>query len=95
MVEVPYQAGWETGSYRVDFEWERYLLYGEVDGAVKYTDVEAVRAEKIRQEWLERDHVVLRWSYAQAVHSSDAAFMARIEAAMAKGLRLRRLLGTD
>jgi hypothetical protein len=94
-VEVPYDAGWEIRYYRVDFEWERYLLFGEVDGAVKYTDIESVRAEKVRQERLEFDHVMIRWSFAQAVHSSDAEFVARLEKYMARGLRLRRLLATD
>jgi len=94
-VEVPYDAGWELRHYRVDFEWQRYVLYGEVDGASKYTDIEAVRAEKVRQEYLEGDHVMIRWSFAQAVYSSDQAFVARIEAAMARGLRLRQLLGMD
>jgi very-short-patch-repair endonuclease len=81
------------GGYRVDFYWERHRLIGEVDGMVKYDDPGVLAAEKVRQEGLEERYACIRWTYAQAVRSSDEAFTARLTAAFARGDRLRRLLG--
>jgi very-short-patch-repair endonuclease len=78
--------------YRTDFYWEAHRLIGEVDGMVKYQTPADLAAEKIRQEHLEGTHVVIRWTWAQIVHTTDAEFSARLQAAMLRGDRLCRLL---
>lgn len=47
---------------RTDFLWE-FAVVGEADGLEKYDDLSVLRAEKLRQERLERAGlVVVRWT---------------------------------
>jgi hypothetical protein len=49
---------------RTDFLWEQFGVVGEADGLTKYDDIErlSLRAEKLRQELLERTGlIVVRW----------------------------------
>jgi hypothetical protein len=47
---------------RVDFLWRQFRVVGEADGMTKYTDAEALRAEKRRQLIREdADFLVVRW----------------------------------
>jgi very-short-patch-repair endonuclease len=50
---------------RVDFLWEEQRVVGEADGMLKYDDPVALRAEKLRQERIERTgRAVVRWGFA-------------------------------
>jgi hypothetical protein len=56
----------------VDFLWEAYGVAGEADGMVKYATADVLRAEKLRQERIEQDGlVVVRWTWAEAYHRPD------------------------
>jgi very-short-patch-repair endonuclease len=81
-------AGW----VRVDFYWDQHLLIGEVDGMVKYVAKSDLVEEKLRQERLEEQRAVIRWTWAQAVLSTDEQLLARLNAAFVRGDRLRTLL---
>jgi hypothetical protein len=53
-----------TTSYRLDFFWRAQRVVGEADGLMKYTDPDVLRAEKVRQEDLERKALtVVRWTW--------------------------------
>lgn len=68
---------------RVDFFWREFGVVGEADGLMKYSDIAALRAEKLRQEDLE-DHglVVVRWGYGEL--SDLDAFIARLNRAFVR-----------
>ena len=63
----------DAGRYaRVDFLWDEERVIGEADGLSKYSTIEALRAEKIRQEDLEaRGFVVVRWTTAEMSASPE------------------------
>ena len=59
-------------------------MIGEADGLLKYTDATVLRAEKRRQERLERaGHVVVRWSWAE-ITTAPEAVAARILGAFSR-----------
>jgi Protein of unknown function (DUF559) len=77
--------GW---SARVDFLWPEERTIGEADGLTKYADMDALRAEKLRQERLEQlGFVVVRMTWAQVVREPGHT-AARIRAAFERGRRL-------
>lgn len=80
------------GMARVDLDWAKRLVVGEVDGRVKYDEPNALWDEKRRQEALEEFRVVIRWTWQQAV-APDEHFRARLLAAFRRGDRLRQLMG--
>lgn len=54
--------------WRVDFIFGERVI-GECDGAVKYSDPQALWREKKRQEDLEQaDYIVVRWTWEEIVH---------------------------
>jgi len=54
--------------WRVDFLFGERVI-GECDGAVKYSDSQALWREKKRQEDLEQaDYIVVRWTWEEIVH---------------------------
>lgn len=68
--------------YRLDFYWEAQKVIGEADGLSKYTDPGVIRAEKLRQEDLERlDKKVVRWTWRQMVVQTPAT-IARLREAL-------------
>jgi hypothetical protein len=73
---------------RVDFFWRRQRVVGEADGLLKYDeDPLALRAEKTRQERLERtDATVVRWGWAD-VTDQPADLIRRVKDALRKGER--------
>ena len=73
---------------RADFYWEEFGLVGEADGAVKYTDEQALFREKERRDAVEERYQVIRWTWRQA-HASDEQFRARLLAAIARATARR------
>lgn len=75
----------------VDFYWKDEGVVGEADGMFKYDeDPNAHRAEKIRQERLERlGFIVVRWTYDD-VARNPALVVARVRDALRRGLARRR-----
>lgn len=72
----------DTGpaSYRTDFYWKRHGLVGEADGLAKYVEAADLRAEKVRQERLERLGLrVVRWTWRDLLVDTDET-IARIRA---------------
>ncbi|MFN2624952.1 MAG: hypothetical protein ABR520_02565 [Mycobacteriales bacterium] len=66
--ELQVVLGDDTGTTaRVDMLWRAQRTIGEADGMSKYTSPEVLRAEKLRQEWLEEDvqYGVVRWTPLQ------------------------------
>ncbi len=75
-LRLPTPQAWvrsDAGKYvRVDFLWDEERVIGEADGLNKYSTVEALRAEKIRQECLEaRGFQVVRWTAAEMSGSPE------------------------
>lgn len=70
---------------RSDFWWEAQRVAGEADGLAKYTDIDVLRREKLRQERLEAAGVrVVRWTWDDIYRPGPAR---------RTGARLRRILG--
>ena len=68
-------------TFRLDFFWEEYGVAGEADGFQKYTSPEVLRAEKIRQELIERRGIkIVRWTMRE-IRFATVPTLARIEAA--------------
>jgi hypothetical protein len=66
----------------VDFLWEAYGVVGEADGMMKYADADVLRTEKLRQERIEQDGlVVVRWTWAEAYRRPDVVAY-RVESAL-------------
>jgi very-short-patch-repair endonuclease len=62
-----------AASYRVDFFWRAQRVVGEADGLGKYDSVDVLRAEKVRQERLERlGLTVVRWTWRDMLVDTDA-----------------------
>jgi hypothetical protein len=62
---------------RVDFLWPEAMLVVELDGMAKYTEPNALRDEKRRQNALvAQGFVVLRFSWADVVHRPNAVLEA-------------------
>ncbi|CAB4917402.1 unannotated protein [freshwater metagenome] len=63
----------DAGRYaRVDFLWDEERVIGEADGLSKYSTIEVLRAEKMRQEELEaRGFAVVRWTAAEMSASPE------------------------
>jgi hypothetical protein len=60
-------------SYRLDFFWAEQRVVGEADGMTKYDDIAILRAEKVRQERLERLGLrVVRWTWREMLVETDA-----------------------
>jgi hypothetical protein len=58
--------------YRLDFFWKEQGVVGEADGMNKYDDIAALRAEKVRQERLERlGLTVVRWNWREMMVETD------------------------
>jgi very-short-patch-repair endonuclease len=65
-------------TFRLDFFWEEYGVAGEADGLQKYIEPEVLRAEKLRQELVERFGIkVVRWNYRE-IRFETTATLARI-----------------
>jgi very-short-patch-repair endonuclease len=72
-----------AGCYRVDFLWPAQRVIGEADGLGKYDGAASLRAEKLRQEDLERlGYRVVRWTWRDMVVDPERTIG-----------RLRRALG--
>jgi very-short-patch-repair endonuclease len=72
-----------TTEYRADFYWKARRVIGEADGMAKYDEPAALRAEKLRQERLERaGFAVVRWTWDEMLNQTDAT-IARIQAKLA------------
>lgn len=70
--------------YRLDFYWKEQRVVGEADGMTKYDDVEVLRAEKVRQERLERLGLeVVRWNWREMLVETDET-IARLRAKLAR-----------
>jgi very-short-patch-repair endonuclease len=68
--------------YRLDFYWEEQRVVGEADGMMKYHDPEVLRAEKVRQERLERlGLTVVRWTWREMLFETEET-MARLSYAL-------------
>ena len=64
---------------RVDFLWPGCRVVGEADGRVKYTDPEALWAEKRRELRLQRlGYTIVRWTWAD-VARVDSPFRRVLE----------------
>ncbi len=51
---------------RVDFYWDDVGVVGEADGLSKYTELQVLRGEKLRQERLKQAGlIVVRWSWRE------------------------------
>jgi len=69
-------------TYRVDFMWETQRVIGEADGLAKYDVQGALRAEKLRQERLERlGFTVVRWTWREMLVDTDET-VARLRCAL-------------
>jgi very-short-patch-repair endonuclease len=69
-------------SYRLDFFWTAAGVVGEADGMSKYEAIDAVKAEKVRQERLERLGLkVVRWTWREMLIDTDET-IARIRYAL-------------
>lgn len=70
------------GSFWADLLWEEHRLIGECDGAMKYTDPQAVVAEKRREQAL-RDlgFDIVRWEATESVLRPDV-MLGRISRAL-------------
>jgi very-short-patch-repair endonuclease len=75
--------------YRPDFYWKEARTIGEADGFLKYTDLQALREEKLREERL-RDMglEVVRVTWAQ-MRDEPAATAERFRRAFERGLHRR------
>jgi very-short-patch-repair endonuclease len=61
-----------AATYRLDFYWKDERVVGEADGMSKYDDPEVLRAEKVRQERLERlGLTVVRWNWHEMLVDTD------------------------
>lgn len=70
---------------RVDFLWREQLLVGEADGRVKYTDMNQVFAEKVREESLEDLGLeVARWGW-RAATSEQHVLEQKVRRGLARG----------
>jgi hypothetical protein len=68
IMPVPQSAirGFSGRMYRGDFEWLRFGIVGEADGAVKYHEPEALWKEKERHLDIERTgRRIIRWTFAE------------------------------
>lgn len=68
IMPVPQSAiqGFSGRLYRGDFEWLRFGIVGEADGAIKYHDSEALWKEKERHLDIERTgRRIIRWTFAE------------------------------
>jgi very-short-patch-repair endonuclease len=71
-------------TFRVDFFWRDQRVVGEADGLIKYDGPEVLRAEKVRQERLERlGLTVLRWTWREMLVDTDET-IARIWGALVR-----------
>lgn len=73
----------------VDFWWESDRLIGEADGLLKYTDVDALVQEKLREEALTaRGDRLVRWGMRQ-VRPSATPLIRRLQARLTppRGIR--------
>lgn len=71
-------------TYRLDFFWRKYRVAGEADGMSKYTDPSVLRAEKVRQELIERFGITtVRWNYREMRYETDAT-LSRIDHAFGR-----------
>ena len=68
--------------YRLDFFWRAQGVVSESEGLAKYDDIATLRAEKVRQERLERLGLrVVRWTFREMMVDTDET-IARIRAAL-------------
>jgi hypothetical protein len=71
-------------TYRVDFCWRAQQVVGEADGLVKYDERDVLKAEKVRQERLERLGLrIVRWTWREMLLDTDET-VARIRAALSR-----------
>ena len=78
------QMSIDAGSvhYRLDFFWLAQGVVSESEGLAKYDDIATLRAEKVRQERLERLGLrVVRWTFREMMVDTDET-IARIRAAL-------------
>jgi very-short-patch-repair endonuclease len=82
-LQVEFDVGPGT-TYRVDFFWRAQQVVGEADGLVKYDDPDVLKAEKVRQERLERRGLrIVRWTWREMLVDTDET-VARIRAALSR-----------
>jgi very-short-patch-repair endonuclease len=80
-LQVEVDAGGRV-RYRLDFFWKDRGVVGEADGLIKYNDPQILRAEKVRQERLERlGLTVVRWTWREMLVETDET-IARIRCAL-------------
>lgn len=74
----------------VDFYWKDEGVVGEADGMLKYDETpEALRAEKLRQERIERmGLIVVRWTWAD-IMNKPALTVRRVREALIRGAARR------
>lgn len=76
--------------YWADLAWPQLRVLAEADGRVKYTDLSAVYAEKVRQEALERaGWIVVRWTWHELARTPEVV-VARVAAALERARERRR-----
>jgi hypothetical protein len=80
LFQAPIHSPW--GIFYPDAYWPDARLIGECDGAMKYTDQQAIVREKEREQWFrDEDYGVVRW-LAKEIMFHPLRVMARIEAAL-------------
>ena len=66
--ELQVDLGGASGQVRVDHYWRGRRTVGEADGLGKYTDLDVLRAEKLREDWLrDRGEEVVRYVWEEAL----------------------------
>ena len=64
--------GDELSPVRVDHYWAEHRTVAEADGLLKYEGAAALRAEKLREDWLrDRGHEVVRYVWSEALHRPE------------------------
>jgi uncharacterized protein DUF559 len=76
------------GYEEVDFLWSKYRVVGEADGLSKYTSVEDLRHEKLRQDSISQlGFTVVRWTWPEVYRRPDALAHRVLESLVRNGYR--------
>jgi uncharacterized protein DUF559 len=76
------------GYEEVDFLWPKYRVVGEADGLSKYTSVEDLRHEKLRQDGISQlGFTMVRWTWSEVYRRPDALAHRVLESLVRNGYR--------